>query len=105
MIQQYNINGLLDLWTFLMTSLFPKIDGPIISISKKLEDNLKKYFLVCALEHKQFDSIHRFFGANEQLSRDPSWARWFGLYISFSSGFLIQLSVHFDRMNDGMEWD
>lgn len=90
-INTFQLNGLLELWSYLDSAFFSKLDNSYRHTVKKLENSLKKYYLVNASQNSSKDKILHFFEiCSGQINTDPEWVKWFG---EFSlSKFLFSLT-------------
>ena len=78
-ISAYDLAALTDLWGYLDTRFFARLDDSHLRTVKRLELCLLRYYLVHAAQHSRRDKILEFF---ETLAADTvdsdDWAPWFG---------------------------
>lgn len=100
-INNYDIVSLVELWNFLDTTFFSKLETDFSLTIRKLEISLKRYYLIYATNSGRLDKVREFFemyaselakvlkgqdemrwkeGAEdakrEDKKRDMSWRRW-----------------------------
>jgi hypothetical protein len=64
-----------------LESFFSKLDIKFCETVKKLEQSLKKYYVVFCLQNGRRDRCREFFEQfSEDLAKDKEWKDWFGEY-------------------------
>ncbi|EFA82464.1 WD40 repeat-containing protein [Heterostelium album PN500] len=95
-ITTYDIVHLVELWNFLDSTFFNRIDytthyGFKSSVTsthkqdfsttvKKLANSLKKFYLITAVNNGKLEKVREFFDYySSELVKDPDWKHWFAL--------------------------
>jgi hypothetical protein len=69
----------MDLWEYLTSNFFVRLDEEQNTTVYKLGLSLKRYYIIYCLQQSKVDKVIEFFSlyANE-LSQDKHWKAWFG---------------------------
>lgn len=79
-IHNFDLRNLMDLWRYLETRFFSRLDAKLYVAVRKLEQSLKRYYLVFCIQNAHLDHVKEFFETSaEELARDEEWKPWFVL--------------------------
>eukprot|EP01133_Synstelium_polycarpum_P013311 gene13311-15648_t len=94
-VSTYDILHLVELWNFLDSTFFNRIDynthygfkssttstrQDFSATIKKLANSLKKFYLITAINNGKIDKVRDFFDIySQELVKDPEWKHWFAL--------------------------
>ncbi len=79
-IHSCNLSSLLELWEYLNRNFFLRLDKDLSYTVKKLEQSLKRYYIVHCCASGHMDRVEEFFEAlAPDLLRDQEWRHWFAL--------------------------
>eukprot|EP01122_Echinamoeba_exundans_P014203 TRINITY_DN6385_c0_g1_i1.p1 TRINITY_DN6385_c0_g1~~TRINITY_DN6385_c0_g1_i1.p1 ORF type:complete len:741 (+),score=104.64 TRINITY_DN6385_c0_g1_i1:160-2382(+) len=79
-VHNYNINEMKDLWDYLNTSFFTKLEDEQAQTVQKLELSLKRYYVVFCIQTGKTDKALEFFQVlSSELSTNRHWKHWFVL--------------------------
>lgn len=80
-INNYDLNGLRELWSHLDTHMFCKLETPFTSAVKKLENSILKMYLVNAIANSKPDKVNEFFlKMTNDLQCQTEWKDWFSMF-------------------------
>ncbi|XP_069619271.1 WD repeat-containing protein 91 [Ranitomeya imitator] len=79
-IQSYDLNGLVDYWSYLERRLFSRLEDVYRPTVIKLKTSLFRYYLVCTIQSSRTDKAHDFFQKQApELQNQAEWKEWFAL--------------------------
>jgi WD40 repeat protein len=79
-LQTFEYNKFFEYWGFLKSRFFSRLDSKFFDTVKKLENSLKKYYVIRCIQSNRKDKCKEFFEKNsEELSKDREWRDWFVL--------------------------
>ena len=83
-LQAYVLNfeplNLIDLWKYMEARFFSRLDPRFAKTTKKLEQSLKRYYVVHCMQTNNYGKCKEFFELfADELSGDDEWRSWFML--------------------------
>mmetsp|Transcript_2994 Transcript_2994/g.10799 ORF Transcript_2994/g.10799 Transcript_2994/m.10799 type:complete len:656 (+) Transcript_2994:219-2186(+) len=77
----YEAKELLELWQFLDSRFFSRLDGRFTDSINKLETSLMRYYLVHAVQTGKIEKVTEFFKlcGERLISKADDWSNWFSL--------------------------
>eukprot|EP01080_Neovahlkampfia_damariscottae_P001272 gene1272-11359_t len=80
LLQNFEYSKFFEYWAFLKTRFFTRLDSKFFETVKKLENSLKKFYVIRCIQSNRKDKCREFFEKNsEELSKDKEWRDWFVL--------------------------
>lgn len=81
LVQAFDLPGLRDFWQSLNGQLFSRLDATHMTTVKKLELNLFRWYLCCAVQSHRSEKVTEFFETmTSELYGVAEWKDWFGKF-------------------------
>ncbi|KAL6883249.1 hypothetical protein ACP4OV_010663 [Aristida adscensionis] len=101
-VPKYQLDRLLDLFTFFKQCFASPADTELFSTLVKLEQSVLRYYVVNALKSGRQDKVIEFFGENGNylMQKREDWLPWFGEWISTEKNTIKSLKNDIKQLNN-----
>lgn len=80
LVATFDLTGLREFWQTLSGQLFSRLDSGHVTTAKKIEMNLFRWYLCCAVQSHRSEKVTEFFETmTPELYSQTEWKDWFGM--------------------------